>query len=285
MMTLAAVAALGSFVQVRPVMADACLDDTRTAYSECKGDCKEAYQGAKDTCQNRDHACVESCRADRQVCTQPTRDALNAAIDACQDTLSAARATCRATYADGSPELDACIDQAQVVAFLCRKTARKVAKPELTACRTAFKVCVKTNCPQSAVPDRAALKACKVDAKGQLDACVADCVEARQLAKDTCLNRDHVCVEACRAARDVCREPFVAQRVAAVLACAADRDAAFDNCRALYAVGTPERDACITQAQVDAFSCRDDAREAVHAELAACRAGFQACAGACPTLP
>ena len=262
--------------------ANACLDDVKTAAGECKAGCREDYQLAKDTCSNRDHVCVESCRSDRQVCLQPTLDQLAAAVGVCNATKSAAVAVCRANHPDGSVELDQCIDQAQVVAFLCRKVAHKAAKPGIGLCRSAFKSCVKTNCPPASVPDPADVRACKDDARGLLDDCMDGCTEAKQLGKDTCLDRDHACVEICRSDRSVCRAPSEATRAAAVAVCKATRQAAFDNCRALYGPGTPERQTCFVQAQVAAFTCRDDARESVAAALRACSDTFQTCAGACP---
>lgn len=279
---LTVLAAAGLLLSSRPVLADACLDDAKTAYGECKGDCREDYQLAKDTCSSRDHVCVESCRDTRQVCLQPTLDALDAAIAVCQSALSRARSDCRAQYADGSTDLDGCIDQAQVVAFVCRKAARQGAKPGIKTCRAGFKSCVNTNCPASGPTDPAAVRACKADAMDIADACVADCVENRQLDKDTCLDRDHVCVEGCRSDRQTCRTPLVTQRNADIDVCNGDRDAAFDNCRTLYAAGSTERQTCITQAQVGAFQCRDAARENVRSGLHDCRQGFLSCADACP---
>ena len=275
-----AIAGLGG--AARTVWADACQDDAHTLAGECKASCREDYQLAKDTCSNRDHVCVEVCRSGRQVCLQPTLDVLHAAVGICNATRNAAVAVCRATYADGSDALNGCIDQAQVVAFLCRKVAAKAAKPGIGICRSGFKSCVKTNCPQSAVPDPAELRACKDDSLGLYKDCLDACTEAKQLAKDTCLNRDHVCVEVCRADRDLCRAPSEATRAAAIAVCKSGRQAAFDNCRALYGPGTEARQTCIAQAQVVAFSCRDTAREGVAAALGACGDTFHACAQACP---
>jgi hypothetical protein len=261
-----------------PAWGNACLDEVRTAAGECKGDCREAYQLAKDTCSNRDHVCVEGCRADRQVCLQPTLDVLDAAVDACNATKSAAVATCRANHPDGSVELDTCIDQAQVVAFLCRKVAHKAAKPGIRACRSAFKLCVNTQCPVLGPTDPAAVRACKDDAVGLYDNCKDSCTEAKQLGKDTCLDRDHACVEVCRADRVV----FTVVVEAARAVCAATRQAAFDNCRTLYPAGSTDRQICFEQAQVAAFSCRDAAREGVADALRSCSDAFLACAQACP---
>lgn len=55
-----------------------------------------------------------------------------------------------------------------------------------------------------------------------------------------------------------------------------------DVCRSLYAADTPERDACVDQAQLAAFACPDAAREAAKPGLRACREAFLDCAVACP---
>jgi len=275
-------ATLGLGLTAAPAWPDACLEEASENARECRAVCKEAFQLAKDTCSNRDHLCVEGCRADRDMCRQPHVDELNAAVAACNQTLSDAKDVCRATHPDGSTALDTCIDQAQVVAFQCRDSAREQVKPDLKLCRVAFKDCVRTNCPPTSVPDPVARRACKVDAKDVYVECRLDCQEAKQLAKDTCLDRDHACVEVCRLDRDGCRQPYVDQRNAKFAMCKTDRDAAIDNCRLLYGPGTPERDTCIDDAQVAAFICRDEAREQVANQLGSCRAAFQVCAEACP---
>jgi hypothetical protein len=65
--------------------------------------------------------------------------------------------------------------------------------------------------------------------------------------------------------------------------CFATLSAARDNCRSLYATGTKELDQCIDQAQVVAFSCRDQCREDVRPALAECRNTFRSCITLCPT--
>ncbi len=285
--SLAAVVAFGMTLTPTGARAEGvkpCISDANQAAKDCKAGCVEASQLAKDTCVNRDHPCVESCRADRDACRAAPVADLNAALAVCNATLAGARATCRSLYADGTPERDACIDQAQVVAFTCRRAARQVAKPLLKVCRSAFKLCVRTNCPPSSSPDPAFVFVCKQEANEVRVDCIAACVEARQLAKDTCLNRDHACVEVCRATRDGCRAPFLATLAADVAVCNTARKMAIQNCLNLYAAGSPERATCINQAQVAAFQCRDTAREGVAADLAACRAAFQTCAQACPPV-
>ena len=256
-----------------------CLSAAQHGFIDCKKACVEDFQLAKDTCANRDHACVETCRSARQICRQPTVDVLNAALAVCASDLATAVGNCRNLFADGTPERDSCIDNAQVGAFQCRDRAYTAAAPGLRSCRKQFRSCVNMNCPPLSVPDPAAVTACKSDARGLLAVCVATCVENRQLAKDTCLNRDHVCVENCRAQRDTCRQPSVDSRAAAIAVCQQNRDQAIAGCPP---PGDPGRAACIDQVQVLAFQCRDAAREAVQAALDGCRQAFQTCAQACP---
>jgi hypothetical protein len=256
-----------------------CVADAARDYRECKGVCREDFQLTKDTCANRDHACVESCRADRQTCLQPVLATLNGTLATIQASLDAARANCRTLYADGTPERDTCIDNAQVDAFQQRDAAREVAAPGIKACRRAFKTCVRTNCPPLTVPDPPVVHACKADARDVFEGCVADCLEGKQLAKDTCLNRDHACVETCRSTRTGCRQPFVDTLNGLLAQCAAARATAIDQCPP---PGSPNRDSCVDQVQVIAFQCRDSARETVSGDLAACRQAFQTCAQACP---
>jgi hypothetical protein len=123
-----------------------CKLDAKTAYKACGAACREDFQIAKDACRNRDHVCVEQCRTDREACKDPIQDALDAAVAACKATKQAAVDVCQATHPAGSAELDACIDQAQAVAFQCRDQAREDAKPGFAACRAAFRTCVQA-CP------------------------------------------------------------------------------------------------------------------------------------------
>ncbi len=258
-----------------------CLRAARAEYADCKATCKEEFQTAKDACHNRDHACVEVCRAERSECVDAT--GLAADLQACEDARDAAVANCKALYPSGSPERDQCIDNAQVQAFVCRDAAREQNKPELKACRTAFRACVRA-CPAGAGPVESPA-VCLRNAKDAYTACLAECREDYQIAKDACRNRDHECVEACRVQRHDCRAPIRAQLEADIAACNATRDAAIQTCRDQNPPDSPELDACIDQAQVVAFQCRDQARENAKPGFAACRADFRACVQACPPPP
>jgi hypothetical protein len=278
---MTAVLLLGpSPVRAIPVTGNPCVDDAAQARQECTAQCKEDFQTAKDNCVNKDHACMEVCRALRAECREAT--GLDAAIDACNDTLRAAKASCRAQHAEGTPERDACIDQAQMVAFQCRDAERSSRRSALNACRREFRACAR-ECPPANPPVTVDDKRqCRSDAKLAHDACKAGCREEFQFLKDACLGRDHVCMEDCRARRDTCRQPVEDDLRAAKAACNATRDAAIDNCKSLYPPDTPERDQCTDNAQVEAFQCKDAARESLRPRVQACRDQFRTCVLGCP---
>src|SRR5262245_46169879 len=184
---------LGLAVGATTVRADnPCIGDARETFTDCKGDCKEAYQVAKDQCRNKDHDCMEGCRAGRAECVLNTT--LDEELAACRDTLRAAKDDCRTTHAGDDAAIDQCIDAAQVTAFLCRKAARKAAKPSILACRAGFRACAQV-CPVNPDNNENIDKVqCKLDAKDAYLDCKAGCREEFQEQKDLCLNRDHDCV-------------------------------------------------------------------------------------------
>jgi hypothetical protein len=65
-------------------------------------------------------------------------------------------------------------------------------------------------------------------------------------------------------------------------ACRIAKEAAIADCKTDFAPGTIEREICIDDAQVDAFVCRDTARETWKDEVRMCRSAFRTCATACP---
>jgi hypothetical protein len=272
------IAGLAPVLATPAAAAGECRRAARAEYADCKATCKEDFQTAKDACHNRDHACVEVCRAQRSECVDAT--GIQADLQACEDARDAAVATCKSLYASGTPERDQCIDNAQVQAFVCRDTARELNKPELKACRQAFRACVMA-CPPGAGPVVSPAE-CQVAAKTAYKACLAECREDYQIAKDACRNRDHECVEQCRSDRHDCRAPILVELAADVAACNATRDAAIQTCRDDNPPDSPELDACIDQAQVVAFQCRDQAREEAKPGLHGCRVDFRSCVLACP---
>ena len=291
--SFAAAAALALVIAAPAISAasDSCRAEAKQISKDCKADCKEDFQAAKDGCLNRDHVCVEVCRAERYDCRQAT--GFDAAIDACNDTLAAAKQQCRdnPNNPPGSTNRDDCIDQVQVIAFQCRDDAREAKKPALKQCRKDFRACAQA-CPLPDPPSSGDAAQCKADAKIAYKACTADCKEDYQIAKDACHNRDHLCVEGCRADRETCREPVENDLDGDLAACdltlhgdgTPENPGAIPTCKSLYGEGTPERDQCIDNAQVNAFECRDQAREDARPGFETCRQGFKTCAQGCPLL-
>ena len=286
LMSLAFIAALllgaGTALAKTPNPVATCMNEATKDSRICLADVGEANQVATDACLNRNHDCVEVCRANRCDCVDAT--GLEGALQTCNDSLDAARKQCRALHPKGTPERDACIDPVQVTAFVCRDTAREAAKAAVKLCRTNFKGCGNACGPPDPL-DPANVQQCRLDAKAAKAAAKAVCVEDFQLAKDTCKNRDHDCVELCRVTRHDCRAPVLDALEIAKAASRATRDLDVANCRSQFADGTPELDACIDQAQVEAFQRRDAAHEVAWPSLEVCRQAFRTCAQACPTPP
>ncbi|MFN8542747.1 MAG: hypothetical protein U0807_00835 [Candidatus Binatia bacterium] len=266
---LAALLLAAPAAQAGPV--GACITAAKDLYVECTGGCKEGFQVAKDDCLNRDHACVEACRSERADCREAS--GIDADLAVCAAQLETAKANCRTLYPSDPVLRDACIDNAQVDAFVCRDTVRENNHAEIKACRQAFKTCAGLCGPAVPPVDPAT---CKGTAKDAYKQCKADCREDFQLAKDICRGLGHNCVEACRAQRDLCNDGPQAILDAAIAACNATRDAGVQTCKNTFPVG-PDRDACIDQVQVIAFQCRDQAREDARPGFEACREAFHAC--------
>ena len=260
---------------------DPCVGDAKLEHHACKADCKEGLQLAKDNCKNRDHTCMEECRAVRADCRFLT--GIDEALAECRADLHVAKQACRDAHAGDPDGIDNCIDNVQVVAFLCRRAARNAAKADLSVCRSEFRVCAR----ECALPPGEPIDTvqCKLEAVEAYKTCKGDCREEFQTQKDLCLGRDHACVEVCRAQRDADRQPIEEALDAAITSCNTDRNTGVADCTAAYAEGTPERETCIVNVLVDAFQCRDAAREAAKPGFAAARDAFVTCAGACAVAP
>jgi hypothetical protein len=257
-----------------------CVRDATHNKLDCFTGCKDDFQVAVDACIMRDHSCVDACRSGRNACRVAT--GFDAHIAQCNADLGVARANCRAHFADGSPELDQCIDAAQVVAFQCRDHARELAKPALRACRRAFLACARA-CPPGTPPvSRHDLRVCRRDASQGRKDCRAGCTETFQLAIDACFNRDHACVEGCRATRKTCLDPINATLQGKLNVFQSNRNTAVAACKVAFPNPGHDQDHCIDNAQVDAFKCRDQANEDAKPGIKACRQGFHQCAVACP---
>jgi hypothetical protein len=124
---------------------------------------------------------------------------------------------------------------------------------------------------------------CLADARAEAKTCVQLCRDDFRAAKDACRNLDHECAEAARELRESC----VGGVLDALAACVAEECAGFaaqiETCRATWPVGDPQRDACVDNAQLLRFQCRDECRESVqlHAALRECRVEFRAAIQEC----
>jgi hypothetical protein len=137
----------------------------------------------------------------------------------------------------------------------------------------------------SAVARMACDPDCLAPAKTAFQGCIADCKEAFQDAKDSCRNIDPECAEDCRLKYDGCIVPQLTQLAECkATECNVPLAVAVANCRAMYPKGE-DRDKCIDQAQVVAFQCRDECREAANPALKICRDAFKECMIGCKLLP
>ena len=132
--------------------------------------------------------------------------------------------------------------------------------------------------------DKQTQRQCMADARAEVKTCTALCKDTFQADKDSCRNVDHACADAAREERESC----VGAVLTALGQCVATECAGFAadiaTCRATYPVGDPNRDACIDNAQLLNFQCRDQCRESVqlHPGLKACRTEFRTAIKACP---
>lgn len=271
-----------------------CVKDEKSELADCTGICRETFQTQADICKNLSSDCVNACRTTRTECLAVPLASLGDALAACSNTLEQAKATCRQLHAKDPTALDACLDQAQGTAFSCRDAAREANRPAIRACQKTFVSCVQGDptaspavpgCLSGDKPNRAEAKACLAEAKVALKECAAVCIENFQFGKDECRNVPHPCMEACRADRSDCLREIEIRLdpVLAVCSSALANEAA--QCKVLYPKGTPERDACIDQAQLSAFECRDAAREAEKGNIHACREAFRNCTQKCKPAP
>jgi len=143
--------------------------------------------------------------------------------------------------------------------------------------------------------------ACKQQAREEFLACKQDCKEDYRSARLTCRNIDPACGLPCMANRQVCRDAYEDVRATGQLPGGGTLDncpSGTDGCRAALedaktacgapCNGDPGCDACVDDAQVTSFICRDTCRESwranptVLAMKDACKSDFQACIEPCP---
>ena len=142
---LSAVAAISLFICAGPARAtdpaQECRKNASSDRHDCNAVCSDNYQAAVLLCGT---TCAQGFASDRQACRAPARATLQAAIKACNDARTAAIKSCRDQYKvdHNLDNKNACVDTAQIAAFICRDDAREAAFPALNACNEAYQICV-----------------------------------------------------------------------------------------------------------------------------------------------
>ncbi len=256
---------------------DSCLVSARAEAKDCASSASGAFVTAFDGCIAREHMCVDACREQRQECRDDTD--LGTMLAQCQADLDAARAQCDATFRPGSKRWIVCVDRARIDGFECRRQARRTNRRQLLDCDKAFKSCVDA-CLPGQPPD--GVGQCRSEARSAFKSTVADCRQIYQVTASACIDRDLTCTQSCIDARSVCSQPTQAALNAALAACASTLTAAVSTCVATNPSGSPALQQCITTAQANAFTCRDDAIAASMPGYAACGKAYIVCVHACP---
>jgi hypothetical protein len=119
-----------------------CIRGAAKDYQECRQQCQADFKEAKEVCRDVAHSCALDCTEKLDKCEEIPLTKLENCKNGCNLLLDAAKENCRSHYGKGSEELDACIDQAQVIAFLCRDGCREDVSDELKPCRLAFRNCI-----------------------------------------------------------------------------------------------------------------------------------------------
>lgn len=118
-----------------------CIQDARVTRNSCVRVCQDDFLAAVDTCRGSDHDCAQTARDNRDACVSGVLQALKQCFDDMCGGFKTAIDQCRIDFAAGTPERDACIDQAQLENFQCRDSCRESVQlfSSLKACRDEFK--------------------------------------------------------------------------------------------------------------------------------------------------
>lgn len=257
---------------------DICRTGAVWEYKECKLSCLDPLPARFEACLPLEAGCVEGCQADRGECEDAAD--LDARRRGCRDELADALALC-SDLPLATREHELCVHRVQVEALRCRIGARRAVRPALIGCRLDFRSCVRT-CERE-VPGPA-LKSCRIDVQESFIGCLIGCNGDLQAAHQACLERDRACGNECHAERRSCEQDAELLVDAEQRFCDADRIEAIQDCRDFFGVGNEDFEACVGEARVDAFACREDLRLDLLDELEICREDSIACLDLCPTL-
>jgi hypothetical protein len=130
-------------------------------------------------------------------------------------------------------------------------------------------------------------RACLLQAREDLQSCSGECVNDFRNERFTCRNVEPGCGRECLGHRESCIETASQPLVDCVTGCQNTLAEAKAACVTTCNGDTSCLDTCTDQAQVDAFTCRDNCREEFHmgpgpTEIESCRATFRECVRACP---
>lgn len=130
-------------------------------------------------------------------------------------------------------------------------------------------------------------RSCVLQAREDLQSCSAECINDFRNERFTCLNVEPGCGRECLGRRESCIEAASQPLVTCLTDCQNTLAQAKAACVTTCNGDTTCLDGCIDQAQVNAFTCRDNCREAFRmstgpTEIEACRAAFRECVRACP---
>jgi len=120
---------------------------------------------------------------------------------------------------------------------------------------------------------------CLQAARDARSECLSSASGAFTDAFDACLERDQECIDACRFQLGECRDSTGAG--ADLFACQLELKAAKDRCRNKFPLGSRRREICIDRAQIAGFRCRRAVLRHLRRALRDCRSAFGQCANAC----
>jgi hypothetical protein len=258
---------------------DICAAGAIWEYKECRLRCLDPFPARLEACIPSEAACVQDCRVARDECQDAV--ALDLVLRTCDAARNEALAACSDAFEVGSRGYERCVHLAQVEARRCRSVARRASRPELKRCRLAFGTCAQ-RCERT--PAGEEIGACRRDTVERATQCQVSCADALRATLPACRERERPCVDECQAERRSCERDAERSVDLERRGCALALIAATDACHDAFPPDTPEHLACLSEARLAAFECREDLRARVEDELAACRDESSLCIEFCPEL-